>query len=221
MTGHRVHYEERLRGLDSLLDSRYLLHHLLIHCQATRRIYNHNIVAIHTRLSDGFLRFLHGVALALARIDLGVYLLAQHAQLLDGCRTIHIARHQHHFLAFLRLQIVRQLAGEGCLTGALQTRHQDYRRRAFQVDFLCLAAHQRCQLVVGDFHHQLPGTNGGHHILPQCFGFHLVGKLLRGFVVHIGFQQSLADILHGFRYVNLGDSSFTLQNLKRAFQPLR
>ena len=115
------------------------------------------------------------------------------------------------------MQEIGEFARKSGLTGTLQTGHQDDGRRAFEVDLLCLTAHEVCQLVMGDLDHQLSRTNGIDHILAQRFLLHAVGKLLRRLVVHIRLQQGFADVLDRFRNVDFRYSSFTLENLERPF----
>ena len=139
LTGHGIHDEQRLGWLDSALDSRYLVHHLLIYRQTTCRIDDHHVISHLSRLSYRLLRNLHRITTIkrLGRVTIKqstiseyfrVNLLAQHAQLLDSRRTIDIASDEHHLLAFLRLQVVRQFRRKSRLTATLQTRHQDDRR---------------------------------------------------------------------------------------------
>ena len=99
----------------------------------------------------------------------------------------------------------------------METRHEDDCRSTFEVNLLRFAAHQGRQLIVRDLDHQLAGTHRRDDVLTQRFLFHLVGKLLRRLVVHIGFQQRFADIFYGLRDVNLSDAAFALKNLKTSF----
>ena len=197
-----------------MFDSGYLVHHLLIDSQTTGGIDDDHVIPHPTRLCDSSLRFLHGVRFIQTQIDVCFDLLAQHAQLLNGRRTIHIASYEHDALVLLRLQIVRQLGGKSGLTATLKTGHQNNRRLSFEVNLLRLAAHQFCQLVMRDFNHQLTGTDSVYHVLSQCFLLHAVGELFGGLVVHIRLKQRFADILDGFRYVDFGNTAFTLQNLE-------
>ena len=89
---------------------------------------------------------------------------------------------------------------------------------SFEVDVLGLRAHERRQLVVGDFHHHLLGLHGGEHVGAHGFVLHAVAEVLGHLITYVGIQQRLADILDGFRYINLGDFSFTLQYFERPFQ---
>ena len=76
LTGHGIDHEQGLARRDSLLDSRYLLHHLLIHSQTTGRIDDHDVIAELSCLRDSVLRLLNGVRLVLTGIYFRVNLLA-------------------------------------------------------------------------------------------------------------------------------------------------
>ena len=217
LSGHGIYHEQRLRRRDSFFDSRYLVHHLLVHSQTTGGIDDHYIVAEFLCFGNSILRFLHWVRLAFSCINFRLDLLTQHTQLLDSCRTIYVTSHQHHFLTFLRLQVVSQFRSKSGLTGTLQTGHQNNGRITFEVDFLRFTAHESRQLVMCDLHHQLSGTNRGDHVLTQGFLFHLVGKLFSGFVVHIRFQQCLTDVLDRLRNIDFSNTAFTFQDLERPF----
>ena len=218
LTCHSIHYEQRFGRLDSLFDSRNLLHHLLIDGKTAGSINDDHIVAELACPGNSVLRFLDGVGLGFLGIDLRIDLVAEDTQLLDSRRTIDIAGSHHHALAFLGLEIVRQFGSKSGLTRTLETRHKNHGRRTFEVDVGSLAAHQFREFVVGNLDHQLPRAHGGNHVLPKGFFLHLVGKLLRRLVVDIGFEQRLADVLDGLRDIDFGNTSFALQNLERAFQ---
>ena len=161
--------------------------------------------------------FFHRIRFVKPQIDIRLDLLAQHAQLLDSRRSIHIAGHEHDAFVLFRLEIVRQFGGKSRLTATLQTGHQNHSRIAFEVQFLRLTAHQRCQFVMRDLDHQLPRTDGIDDVLSDCFFLHAVGKLLCGLVVHIRLQQCFADVFDGFRNIDLGDTSLTFEDLKTPF----
>ena len=185
LTGHSIHYEQGLRRFDRFLDSRDLGHHRLIHRQTTRCIDDNHIVAEFLCLRNSILSFLHRIGFILRRIDLGVNLLSEHTKLLNSGRTIYVARHEHHLLVLLRLEIIGEFGSKRSLTTTLQTRHEDDCRRTLEIDLLRLAAHESRQFVMRDLHHQLPGTNGIDDVLTQCFFLHLIGKLLGSLIVHI------------------------------------
>ena len=68
-----------------------------------------------------------------------------------------------------------------------------------------------------DLDKELTRTNGIDDVLSHRFLLHAVGKLLRGLVVDIGLQQGLTDILDRLGDINLRDTAFTFENLKRPF----
>ena len=153
LTGHGIYHKQGLRGFYRSLDRRNLLHHLLIDCQTTRRIHDHHVIPVRPCFFDRVLRDLHRITtikrlgrVTIKQSTISEYLrpdlFTQYTQLLDSRRTIYIARYQHHFLALLRLQEVRQFGCEGGLTRTLQTGHQDHRRITLQVNLLCLTSHQ-------------------------------------------------------------------------------
>ena len=109
--------------VDGGFDGGYLVHHLLVHGQAARRVHDDHVVLVLLGVVDGVLGYLHGVLVAFLGIHGDVQLPAQHLQLVDGRRAVHVARHQQGALAPLGAQHVGQLAREGGLARPLQTRH--------------------------------------------------------------------------------------------------
>ena len=143
---------------------------------------------------------------------------AHHLQLLYSSRTVNVTRHEQRLLALLGLQHVGKFAAERCLTRALQTRHQYYRRLSRELQFRCCASHQRGEFVVNYLHHQLTRLNGREHVHSKRLLLHRVGELLRHFIVNVGIEQRTAHVLQGFRNVYLGDFAFTFKYLKRPFK---
>ena len=201
--------------MNSRLNSRNLLHHLFIDSQTTGSIHNHHIIAVHTGFLNRMLRFGNGIGLGGFVEHIYSNLFAQHANLLNSCRTIDIASHKHHFLLLLLLQVVGQLGRESSLTGALKTRHQDHSRLTFEVDLGRLPTHEGSQFIVGDFYEKLTGTDGAHHVLTDSLLFHRVGELLGGLIVDIGLKERLADVLDSLGDVNFCNASFAFEDLKR------
>ncbi len=161
--------------------------------------------------------YLHHVLAALLGIDGHAYLGANDLELLDGGGAVHVAGHEQGFLARALLEAVGELAGEGGLTRALESGHEDDRGLAREVEPHALASHQGGELVVHDLHHELAGLHGGEHVHAHRLLLHGVGKLLGHFVVDIGVEQCPAYILECLGYVDLGDFSLTFQYLERAF----
>ena len=100
LAGHRVHHQQDLLGLHRLAHVAQLLHQLFINVQAAGGIDDHRITAVIARVLNGFPGDLHRVALA-ALEHLHADLSAHDLQLLDGSRTVHVARDQQRLLAAL------------------------------------------------------------------------------------------------------------------------
>lgn len=211
---HGVHYEECLRRLHGRLDGRDLLHHRLVHGQTARRIDDYDVERVLTGVFDGVLGDLHRVFVPLFGVDLHSDLPAEHLQLVDGRGTVYVACHQQYLAAFLAFDECRELAREGGLTRALQTRDQDHGRVALQPDVCGRAAHQFGQLVAYDLGHHLPGLHRLEHVLPQRLLLHLVGERFCDLVVDVGVDQRTADLLERFRYVDLGDAPLALEDFE-------
>ena len=219
LTGHGIDHEEDFVGMDGLLDGGNLVHHFLVHGQTTGGIDDNQVVTFGLGLLDGVLGNLHGVFAVGLAVHGHVNLLGQYAQLFDGGRTIDVAGHEQRLAVLLRLEHAGQLAREGCLTRTLQTRHQDDRRFAAQVDFGGFAAHQLRQFVVDNLHHQLAGLDGGQHVLSHGLCLDGISKVFGHLVVDVGVEQGFAYVLQGFGYIDFGDFAFTFQYLERPFEP--
>ena len=118
----------------------------------------------------------------------------------------------------LLLEHVGQLTAEGCLTGALQTGHQDDGRTTVEIQSYCLATHQFSQLIMHNLHHQLSWLHGGKHVHTQGLLLHGVGECLGHFIVHVGIQQCTAHIFQSLSDINLSDFTFAFQDLERPFK---
>ena len=219
LAGHGVNDEEGFRGLDGLVQGRYLVHQLLVHGQAAGGIHNDHAVSLGLGLGDGAARNLDGVLLPFLRIDGNLDAFSEHLELLDGGRAEGIAGGEEHLHAPLGLQVQRQLAGEGGFTGAVKTGYQHYAGIALDVNFLRGGAHEFRELVVHDLHHHLLGLHGREHVGADGLVLYAGGKVLGHLITYVGIQEGLADVLDGFGYIDFGDFSFTLQYLERPFQP--
>ena len=218
LTGHRVDHEERLIGVDGLLQPTDLVHHLLVDGQTTGGIDDDHVVRLLLGLADSVLGNLHHVLVAFLDVDVAAYRLTNHLQLLDGSRTVDVAGHQQRILVLARLQHVGQLAAERRLTRTLQTRHQDDGRAVLQLQLHGLAAHQLGQLVVHNLHHQLAGLHGSEHVHTHRLLLHGIRERLCHLVVHVGIKQCTTHVFQGFSYVDLGDLSLTFQYLERSLK---
>ena len=113
---------------------------------------------------------------------------------------------------------IGQFARKGGFARTLQTRHQYDGRAAFDVYIDVFAAHQLCQFVVHNLHHHLVGFDGQQHVLPEGFGFYVVGKRFGDFVVDVGIEQRFAHIFERFGNVYFGYPTLSFQYFERPFE---
>ena len=214
LSRHGVDDKQGLVGTNMILQTFYLGHHLLVHCQASGGIDEHCVVAFRLGLLEGVVCYLVDVLVVVLSIDGHVYLASHHAQLLDGGRTIHVATHQQGLAVVFLLEHVGELAAERGLTRTLQTAHQDDGGLVGQFDANGFATHELSQLVVDNLHHELAWLDGGQHVHAQCFALHVVRETLGHFVVDIRIEQRAAHVLQRLGDIDLGDFSLTFQYLK-------
>ena len=92
-------------------------------------------------------------------------LLGDHPQLLDGSGPVDVTRDSEHFF-LLPAKPQREFPHCGGFACALQTRHQDHRRRLHrEVEARALPPHQVGELAVHHPDQRLPGREAAHHFL--------------------------------------------------------
>ena len=91
LTRHGIYHEQGLIRLDSALDSGDLVHHLLIDSQTTGGIHDHDVIAFSPCLADSVHSDLHRILILQFHVYRNTYLFSDYTQLLDSCRTIHVA----------------------------------------------------------------------------------------------------------------------------------
>ena len=94
LSGHGIYHEERLVGVDTVLDGGDFLHHLFVHRQASGRIDDDHVVTFGLGFFHSVLCNLHGILVVRFAIYGDADLFAQHFQLFDGRRTIDVASRQ-------------------------------------------------------------------------------------------------------------------------------
>ena len=169
-------------------------------------------------VGDAVAGYLDWIFVAVLGVDGDVDLLGEDLELVDGGGTIDVTGHEQGALGLLALEFLGKLARECRLTRALQTRHQDDRRVAREVDLSSVAAHERGELVVDNLDHQLLRLDGVDDVLTQGLLLDGVGKLLCHLVVHIGIKQGATHVLEGLGHVNLGDFTLAFKYFKTAFE---
>ena len=210
---HGIDNEQYLVRLDGCLDRLRLLHHFFVDVQAAGGIHNHHVTGVLTRMLHRTFRHLDRPRSAFGE-DRNADLLAEHLQLINGRRTMHIGRRQQRKTS-LTLQMQCELRTEGGLAGALQSRNHDHRwRQRRKRDPDMLAPQKSDQLIVYDLDDQLSGGNAVQHILTHRPPEHVVNELTRNFVVDVGIQEDTAHLTEGLRDIRLGDFALSAQALQ-------
>ena len=129
LTSEAVNHQQRFAWLGDVADGLNLVHQDFVDVQTSGGIQEDDVIAAKVGLGLGALGDLHR-RLALddgeaVDADLG----AQDRQLLHRRGAVGVQRGEKHALAVLFLQPLGQLGGRGGLARALQTDHQDRRRR--------------------------------------------------------------------------------------------
>jgi hypothetical protein len=190
LADHRVGYEEDVLGGDRPLDLLELDHELLVDGEAAG-----GVVDDRRRLLAG--GRLEGVAAHLRGRDARLVEhrdaepLAEHPQLIDGGRPVHVRGDEEGALAVLE-ELARDLSGGGRLPGALEPDHHDAGRAALRavaqrrVD----RAHEGLELVVADLDEVVLGSD----LQGPLAGLHLrLDHLADGLLADAG-DEALHDL---------------------------
>ncbi|MNZ95907.1 hypothetical protein D3C78_1150800 [compost metagenome] len=130
------------------MDLLQLLHQLLVNMEATSRIDNDIVIAVLLRVLQTGTGNFNRRGLVTQREHGRVYLISEHLQLLNRCRTINITSDKQRLMVAL-LEQLSQLTGSCRLTGTLQAGHHNDGRRLIGFCQLALrTAHQLGQLFV-------------------------------------------------------------------------
>ena len=146
------------------------------------------------------------------------YLLSQYAQLFHGSRAEGIAGSQQRIHLLLLLEHLGQFSAHGGLTGTIESGHKDDGGMSLETHVGGLPSHEQSQFVMHYLDHQLLWLDGCEHVLSQCLLLYRVGECLGHLIVHIGIKEGPTHILECLGNVNLGDFSFTFQDLERPFE---
>ena len=189
-----------------------LVHHLGIDVQPTCGIDDQHIFeplagGIERPLCD-----LERIFIALTGAELGPDLSGYGAQLLNSCRSVHVTTdHQHRFFLFL-LQPAGKLGNTGGFTGALQTGHQNHRRRlGGQIEPFIGRAHELDQLIIDNLNQHLSGRQTLGHCLAERLFADILNKLTHHRQRHIRFQQRHAHGAQGVLNIVFAQTTLTAQ----------
>ena len=72
-------------------------------------------------VADGVFCDFDRILVAVLCVDGDANLLGEHLELVYGGGTVDVAGHEQRALSLFRFELAGEFAGEGCLTGALQT----------------------------------------------------------------------------------------------------
>ena len=220
LTDHRVDDEQDLRRIDGGLDVLQLGHERLINVQTAGRVEKDKVVAVFFCVLDAGLGDRDRIALP--HLEHGnIKLAADGLKLLDGSRTVHVARDEQRALALLAHE-AGELGAVGRLARALQAdEHDDARRMGADVQLLILAAHEGGELFVDDLDDHLRGREALEHIRPRRALGHLAHKVLDDLEVHVRLEQRELDLTHGLLDVGLREPALAAQAFERLGQLVR
>ena len=211
LTGHGVHHQQDLVGVDVCLDILQLVHELLVDMQAACGVQKHQIVAVVGGELQRLLGNLHGIALPHLE-DGNVQLPAHHLQLGDGGGTVHVAGHQQRPLAVLPAHEARKLCAVGGLTGALQTHHHhNGRPLGSRGDAGVAAAHKLRKLLVHDLHNLLGRGQALQHVAAHTALGDLGDEVLDHLVADVRLQQRQTHLAQAGLDVALRQPSLATQ----------
>ncbi len=163
---------------------------------------------------------IHGVFHAVFGIHLNANAVGENLELVDSRGTVDVAGNQQRAHGLLALEFLGKLAGEGCLTRTLQTRHKDDCGFAFDTQGSLLSAHEGGELIVNDFHHELSRLDGVDYILAESLLFYGIGKRLGNLIVDVGVDKRTTNVFKGFGNVDFGDAALAFEELEAALKSI-
>ena len=195
------------------------LHHRLVDGEPARGIDDQHIVVMSARVLQRPLRDINRLLAFGDGVKINLDLSRQHFQLLDGRRTVDVATRQQHLLFLFDTQPARQLARRRRFAGALQTRHQDNRRRLHrEVERFIVLAHQRHQFAVHDTDQGLARRQATDHLFTHGFFADAVDERLHHGQRNVGLKQRHAHFAQRVLGVGFGQPRFAAQRLDDARQ---
>jgi hypothetical protein len=130
-------------------------------------------------------------------VDLGAGLRPDLHELLDRGGAVHVACGHRDARGVLLAQVAGELGRGGRLARALQTGHQDHRRRSRgEAQARRSAAHQLRQLLADDLHDLVAGVELADHLLAQAALLQLARELPHDLEVHVRLEQREPDLAH-------------------------
>ncbi len=224
LAGHGVSHEENLLRVEELLEPLHLAHQILVDVQAAGGIHDQRVEAEVARFAPRLCGEpfnecrAGGLALGVALVDLRVDGLGNDFELLARGRAVDVDRDEDGAVAAL-LEPRGQFAGCGRFSGALQSGHQDHRRRLRgELEARRVAAEQLDQLVPNDLDDLFGGRKGSKHLGANGLHADVLDEVLDDVEVHVGFEQCNADLAQSFGDVFFGQRALASKGLEGALQ---
>src|SRR3954463_13794396 len=108
---------------------------------------------------------------------------------------------------------------KGRLTRTLQACDEDDGRIAFNIEVGLLTTHELGELVMHDLGDHLARGYGSEYSFAHGLLLHTISEILRYLVVDIRIYECTADLLDGFRDVDLCDLSLSFKGFKGSLEP--
>ena len=205
LAGHRVDDEQDVGRAHDLADAHELLHELLVDVQAARRVDDEHVLAVLLGAVERPAGDVDRVAVGALLVDVDAHLAADLDELIDRGGAVHVAGGERHRRPVLVLEEAGELGGRRRLARALETRHDDHRRRARRErELRAGAAHQPGELLVDDLDDLLAGVELADDVGAERALLHPRGEVLDDAEVDVGLEQREADLAHGLVDVVLG-----------------
>ena len=221
LTLHGVHHEQRLDGVQGVVQQADLVHHRLVDAQPAGRVDDQHVVIVVPGPVHCGARDVGRLLVGLRREEVHAGLLGHGLELVDGGGAVHVAGNRQHLLLAVLAQPLGDLAHRGGLARALQASHQDDGGRlGGQIQLGGLATNQVHHGIVDDAHQRLAGGERLQHLLAQCLFLHLGNEVAHHGQGHIGLQQGDADFPQHFLGIGFGQASLTAHGLHNARKAL-
>ncbi len=230
LADHGIDYEQDFVGNDRPADLAGLFHHVRVDAEASGGVHDHDVVQGAAGLFDagagdgdgiagGVLEFGGGAGVRSEHGHTGA--LADHLKLGHGVGALQVTGDEHRAVA-LGLEPLGELAGEGCLAGALQAReHDDGGAGLGEADPAGLAAEDLDEFLVDDLHDLLARIQRAGHLGAEGTLAHPAGEFADNGDCDVCVQQGAADLADRGVNIRLGQAALATEILEGCCQPVR
>ena len=188
LSGHRVNHQHDFVRFDQRLDIVKFIHQFVVDMQSAGCIDDHDIPELRQRRFTNRPDYRQRIRFSFDRQHRNVQLLAKRLQLLYGCRSIQVGRHQQRPFALFG-KVPGQFGSRRRLAGTLQSDHHDHGGRfGCHGDAALGAAHHFGHLFIHDFDDLLSRIQALQDIGSYRAGFDPGSEILDDFEVYVSFQ---------------------------------